>query len=76
MKDKGRSKKKTSSDSDSSKIIIDENASSPEKGKDKSKKNTSLRLDKQTLKALKIKAIENDTSIQKLIERLILDYLD
>jgi len=43
--------------------------------KDKSKKNTSLRLDKQTLKALKIRAIEQDTSIQKLIEKLIKDYL-
>ena len=39
------------------------------------KKNTSLRLDKQTLKALKIRAIENDTSVQKLIEKLIDDYL-
>lgn len=39
------------------------------------KKNTSLRLDKQTLKALKIHAIENDTSIQHLIESLIKDYL-
>ncbi|WP_198265686.1 CopG family transcriptional regulator [sulfur-oxidizing endosymbiont of Gigantopelta aegis] len=39
------------------------------------KKNTSLRLDKQTLKALKIKAIEQETSIQNLIESLILNYL-
>lgn len=39
------------------------------------KKNTSLRLDKQTLKALKIRAIEQDTSIQNLIESLIKDYL-
>ncbi len=39
------------------------------------KKNTSLRLDKATLKALKIKAIEQETSIQKLIEGLIKDYL-
>jgi len=39
------------------------------------KKNTSLRLDKKTLKALKIKAIENDTSIQNLIETLIRNYL-
>lgn len=44
--------------------------------KDKSdKKNTSLRLDKKTLKALKIRAIEEETSVQKLIERLIEDYL-
>lgn len=39
------------------------------------KKNTSLRLEKKMLKALKIKAIEQDTSIQKLIESLIEDYL-
>ena len=43
--------------------------------KNKNKKNTSLRLDKQTLKALKIKAIEQDTSVQKLIEALIINYL-
>jgi predicted HicB family RNase H-like nuclease len=46
----------------------------PEKNKN-NKKNTSLRLDKNTLKALKIKAIEQETSIQNLIESLILDYL-
>lgn len=46
-----------------------------QKSKDKNKKNTSLRLDKQTLKALKIRAIEQETSIQKLIEQLIIDYL-
>ncbi len=39
------------------------------------KKNTSLRLNKKTLKALKIIAIEQDTSVQQLIENLILDYL-
>lgn len=39
------------------------------------KKNTSLRLDKKTLKALKIRAIEEDISVQKLVERLIEDYL-
>lgn len=44
--------------------------------KDKAgKKNTSLRLDKSTLKALKIKAIEQDTSVQSLIEGLIKEYL-
>ena len=43
--------------------------------KSEGKKNTSLRLDKQTLKALKIHAIESDTSIQNLIESLINDYL-
>jgi predicted HicB family RNase H-like nuclease len=41
----------------------------------KNKKNTSLRLDKETLKALKILAIEQETSVQKLIEGLISDYL-
>ncbi|WP_086478988.1 ribbon-helix-helix protein, CopG family [Oceanospirillum sanctuarii] len=40
------------------------------------KKNTSLRLDSKTLKALKIRAIEEDTSVQKLIENLIQAYLD
>lgn len=44
------------------------------KGGDK-RKNTSLRLRAKTLKALKIRAIEEDTSVQKLVERLIEDYL-
>jgi len=39
------------------------------------RKNTSLRLDGKTLKALKLRAIEEDTSIQRLIEQLIDDYL-
>lgn len=39
------------------------------------KKNTSLRLGTKTLKALKIRAIEEDTSVQKIVERLIDDYL-
>ena len=39
------------------------------------KKNTSLRLSKKTLKALKIRAIEEETSIQKIIEQLVEDYL-
>ncbi|MBY8974502.1 hypothetical protein KHP62_01705 [Rhodobacteraceae bacterium NNCM2] len=39
------------------------------------KKNTSLRLDNKTLKALKIRAIEEDTSVQKIIETLIEGYL-
>ena len=42
----------------------------------KNKKNTSLRLDNKTLKALKIHAIENDSSVQKIIEQLIHNYLD
>ncbi|MBT3203948.1 MAG: ribbon-helix-helix protein, CopG family [Gammaproteobacteria bacterium] len=40
------------------------------------KKNTSLRLDNKTLKALKIIAIENDTSVQKIIEELVKKYLN
>lgn len=43
--------------------------------KAKEKKNTSLRLDKETLKALKIRAIEENTSIQKLLESLVESYL-
>ncbi|RTZ47690.1 hypothetical protein EKL30_01470 [Candidimonas sp. SYP-B2681] len=39
------------------------------------KKNTSLRLDRKTLKALKIRAIEEDTSVQKIIETLIQAYI-
>jgi len=40
------------------------------------KKNTSLRLDNKTLKALKIRAIEEDSSVQSVIEALIHLYLD
>lgn len=39
------------------------------------KKNTSLRLSGSTLKALKIRAIEEDTSVQKLVENLVEAYL-
>ncbi len=42
---------------------------------DKSKKNTSLRLDESTLKALKLRALEDDSSVQAIIEQLINDYL-
>ena len=42
---------------------------------DKDKKNTSLRLEAKTLKALKIRAIEEGTSVQKIVERLVTDYL-
>jgi predicted DNA-binding ribbon-helix-helix protein len=44
--------------------------------KNESRKNTSLRLDQKTLKSLKIIAIEKETSIQKLIESLIEEYLE
>lgn len=40
------------------------------------KKNTSLRLNKKTLKALKMRAIEEDTSVQRIIEQLIEAYLE
>ncbi|THB72657.1 MAG: ribbon-helix-helix protein, CopG family [Desulfobacteraceae bacterium] len=43
--------------------------------KEKKKVNTSLRLDKKTLKALKLIAVEKETSVQAIIEKLILDYL-
>lgn len=47
------------------------------KSKDsKEKKNTSLRIDKDQLKQLKILAIEKDTSIQKILEALIERYLE
>ncbi len=39
------------------------------------KKNTSLRLSGKTLKALKLRAIEEDSSVQKIVETLIEDYL-
>jgi len=48
-----------------------------EKDKDKAdKKNTSLRLDSKTLKALKVRAIEDDMSVQSVLEYLIGEYLD
>ena len=44
--------------------------------KDKSKrKNTSLRLDESMLKQLKIRAVQEDTSVQKIVEKLVRDYL-
>lgn len=39
------------------------------------RKNTSLRLSEDMLKALKIRAIEEETSVQKIIEKLIEAYL-
>lgn len=45
------------------------------KNSGKTKKNTSLRLESKTLKALKMKAIREDTSVQKIVEKLITDYL-
>lgn len=43
---------------------------------DSGKKNTSLRLDSKTLKALKIKAIEEDLSVQAVLEGLVNGYLN
>lgn len=39
------------------------------------KKNTSLRLNSDVLKALKIRAIEEDTSVQVILEKLVEEYL-
>lgn len=39
------------------------------------KKNTSLRLKSEVLKALKIRAIEEDTSVQVILEQLVEEYL-
>lgn len=39
------------------------------------KKNTSLRLEKKKLKALKMIAIEEDSSLQRILETLIDDFL-
>jgi len=39
------------------------------------KKNTSLRRGKRTLKAQTICAIEEDINVQKILEKLIRDYL-
>lgn len=47
-----------------------------EEGKKKKKKNTSLRLERDMLKRLKHKALEEDTSVQEIIERLIREYLE
>ena len=60
----------------SPKKMMDADSLKDKKSKDKDKKNTSLRLDKKTLKALKIVAIEQDSSVQKIIEGLIEDFLD
>jgi hypothetical protein len=50
-----------------------------EKKKQKEKKdtkNTSLRLDREVLKALKRRAIDEETSVQKIVDMLIRRYLD
>ena len=51
--------------------------SKPSSGKSSSaKKNTSLRLKSETLKELKHLAIEEDTSVQNIVEKLIEQYLN
>ena len=47
----------------------------PKKSKKDKRKNTSLRLNSETLKALKIHAIQEDESVQSIVEKLIEDYL-
>ncbi len=44
--------------------------------KKKEKKNTSLRLDREMLKELKRRALDTDSSVQKIIEELINIYLN
>lgn len=56
--------------------LMSEEEKAETNSKKQDKKNTSLRLDKSTLKALKILAIEEDISVQKLIERLINEYIN
>ena len=62
-----KSKKNRDKKNDSAKI---------KKSDSPSRKNTSLRLENDVLKRLKIRAIEEDTSVQHLLETLVLDYLD
>lgn len=51
------------------------NSKTSKSEKEDKKKNTSLRLSVKTLKALKMQAIEGDTSVQKIIEDLVETYL-
>ena len=51
-------------------------SSKPQKKKAKSsRKNTSLRLDEAVLKKLKIYAVKKDTSVQQIIEDLVVGFL-
>jgi predicted DNA binding CopG/RHH family protein len=49
--------------------------SKEEKSKKDERKSYPLRLPKTTLKALKARALEEDSSVQKILERLIESYL-
>lgn len=40
------------------------------------KKSTSLRLDAKVLKELKLLAVEQETSIQAIVEKLIKEYIE
>ncbi|MFT5701952.1 MAG: hypothetical protein ACI8ZB_004856 [Desulforhopalus sp.] len=40
------------------------------------KKSTSLRLDAKVLKDLKMLAVENETSIQAIVESLVKEYIE
>jgi len=72
MKEKKQSKEKSLVKSKQTKISSDLITTETV---EKTKKNTSLRLEKKTLKALKIIAIEKETSLQGLIENLIENYI-
>lgn len=52
------------------------NTDKPDNAKGDKKKNTSLRLNSKTLKALKLRAIEDDTSVQRIIEALVENYVN
>ncbi|MEQ8899820.1 MAG: hypothetical protein RID11_07510 [Roseovarius sp.] len=52
------------------------NTTKPDNAKGDKKKNTSLRLNSKTLKALKLRAIEDETSVQKIIETLVENYVN
>ncbi len=49
--------------------------SSTPQSKKSERKNTSLRLEESVLKKLKIYAVMNDTTIQRIIEDLVLGFL-
>jgi hypothetical protein len=56
-------------------VAKDKNPAKGDKGNKGDKKNTSLRLESNTLKALKIRAIDEGTSVQAIVENLIDQYL-
>ena len=51
------------------------NMSSSPRPKKSKRKNTSLRLQESVLKKLKIYAVRNDTSVQQIIEDLVVGFL-